>query len=106
MSYSAILILVMSLITILLRSLPFLLFTNEEKTPSFIVYLGSVLPQAAMGMLVIYCLRNVQITAASSWIPECISVITVILLQMFKRNALLSILGGTILYMVIVQLFL
>ena len=105
MIYSAILVCVMSIVTILLRALPFLVFAKDKKTPAFIVYLGKVLPQAVTGMLVVYCLRNIQPALPSSWIPELVSILFVFVLQAWKHNALLSILGGTILYMMLVQVF-
>lgn len=103
MMYSAILVCIMSLTTILLRALPFLVFAKDRKTPSFIVYLGHVLPQAVIGMLVVYCLRNIQLTTLSSWMPELAGIAFVFGLQAWKHNALMSILGGTILYMILVQ---
>ena len=101
-SHSAILVAVMSLVTILLRSLPFLVF--RKKVPAFITYLGRVLPSAIIGMLVIYCLKDTVITSAPFGLPELIAGVMVVLLQAWKRNALLSILCGTVIYMLLVQL--
>ena len=101
-SHSAILVAVMSLVTILLRSLPFLVF--RKKVPAFITYLGRVLPPAIIGMLVIYCLKDTVITSAPFGLPELIAGVMVVLLQAWKRNALLSILCGTVIYMLLVQL--
>ena len=101
-SHSAILVAVMSLVTILLRFLPFLVF--RKKVPPCITYLGSVLPPAIIGMLVIYCLKDTVITSAPFGLPELIAGVMVVLLQAWKRNALLSILCGTVIYMLLIQL--
>ena len=101
-SHSAILVAVMSLVTILLRFLPFLVF--RKKVPPCITYLGRVLPPAIIGMLVIYCLKDTVITSAPFGLPELIAGVMVVLLQAWKRNALLSILCGTIVYMLLLQL--
>ena len=98
---AVILVAAMALTTAALRFLPFLLF--EKKTPPFVVYLGKVLPTALIGMLVVYCLKDVQIASAPHGLPELIAGAAVALLQAWKRNSLLSILAGTLLYMVLVQ---
>ena len=98
---SGILVAVMATVTILLRFLPFWVF--KGKTPRYISYLGKVLPSAIVGMLVIYCLRNTSILHAPYALPEVIASAVVIGLQVWKRSPLLSILGGTVLYMVLVQ---
>ena len=92
----------MSLVTILLRFLPFLVF--RKKVPPCITYLGRVLPPAIIGMLVIYCLKDTVITSAPFGLPELIAGVMVVLLQAWKRNALLSILCGTVVYMLLIQL--
>lgn len=99
---AAILIAVMSLGTVLLRFLPFLVFQKE--TPPYIAYLGRVLPGAIIGMLVIYCLKDVSVLSAPHGLPELIAGACVAGLQAWKRNSLLSILAGTALYMLLVQL--
>ena len=96
------LIAAMALVTAMLRFLPFLVF--RKRTPAYIVYLGSVLPAALIGMLVVYCLKDVQITSAPHGLPELLAAATVVLLQAWKRNSLLSILAGTLLYMLLTQL--
>lgn len=98
---AVVLIAVMALTTATLRFLPFLVFTR--RTPSYVVYLGKVLPAALIGMLVVYCLKDVQITFAPHGLPELIAGAGVALLQAWKRNSLLSILAGTLLYMVLIQ---
>lgn len=103
-THSALMIGVIALVTILLRFLPFLIFGGNRKTPEFVTYLGKVLPFAIMGMLVVYCLRNTSFTSLPFGIPEIISVTVVVLLHLWKRNTLVSIIGGTACYMVLVQL--
>ena len=99
---AAVLIAVMALATAALRFLPFLVF--RKRTPAYIVYLGSVLPAALIGMLVVYCLKDVRIASAPHGLPELLAGIAVVLLQAWKRNSLLSILAGTLLYMLLTQL--
>ncbi len=96
-------ILAVTLGTMLTRFLPFLLFPNSQKTPKFIRYLGRVLPYAVMGMLVVYCLRSVTLTAAPFGLPEAIAIGCVAVLQIWRKNTLLSIGAGTALYMLLVQ---
>ena len=97
-------IVVASLVTILTRFLPFLIFRGDRKIPDIIVYLGKVLPYAIMGMLVVYCLKDISFLAAPYGIPELLGCLAVALLHIWKRNTLLSIGGGTALYMLLVQL--
>jgi len=99
---AAILIAAMSITTILLRFLPFLVFKKE--TPPYISYLGKVLPPAIIGMLVIYCLKDVTPTASPYGIPELIAAACVVILQVWKRNSLISILTSTVIYMILVQM--
>ena len=99
---AAILIAAMSITTILLRFLPFLVFKKE--TPPYISYLGKVLPPAIIGMLVIYCLKDVTPTVSPYGIPELIAAACVVILQVWKRNSLISILTGTVIYMMLVQM--
>ncbi len=98
---AAILVFIMSAVTILLRFLPFLLFSRH--TPPYISYLGRVLPAAIIGMLVIYCLKDVKVASAPFGLPELLAGACVVILQRLRRNALLSILTGTIVYMLLVQ---
>lgn len=95
-------IIVMSAVTIFLRFAPFLIF--RKKTPPVILYLGNVLPEAIMAMLVVYCLKNVSLFGGSHAIPEIISLALVFFLHKWKHNTLLSILAGTICYMVLIQI--
>ncbi len=89
--------------TMITRFVPFLVFPEGKPTPEYIQYLGKVLPAAVFGMLVIYCLKNVSLTAGSHGIPELISIAVVAGLHLFKRQMLLSIAGGTVCYMLLVQ---
>ena len=99
---SALLIAAMAIVTILLRALPFLLF--RKQTPAYISYLGRVLPPAIIGMLVIYCLKDMTLSLPPFGLPEVIAAVCVVGMQAWKRSALLSILSGTVLYMALVQL--
>lgn len=89
--------------TMTTRFLPFLLFPAGKPTPKYIRYLGSVLPAAALGLLVIYSLKGVRLSAPEHGIPELVSVAVVIILHKWKRQMLFSIAGGTIIYMLLVQ---
>lgn len=100
--YAALTIAVAALVTMGLRFLPFLIF-NKKETPAYIVWLGNVLPYAIMGMLVVFCLKDVQIFIGSHGIPELIASISVVLLHLWKRNSLISIVGGTAIYMLLIQ---
>lgn len=99
--HSLALILIMAALTAALRFLPFVMFSKG--TPKAIVYLGNLLPNAIMAMLVVYCLKNVSFTASSHGIPEALAVLLVAVLHKWKHNMLLSILGGTAAYMLLVQ---
>lgn len=89
--------------TLLTRALPFLLFPAGKKTPDVVLYLGRVLPYAIIGMLVVYCLKDTQLAAAPHGLPEAIGVAAVAGLYLWRRNTLLAIAGGTVLYMLLVQ---
>lgn len=102
-THVAVLIAVMAIVTIVLRALPFVLFSKDGKMPSVVVYLGDVLPMAVMGMLVVYCLRNITLFESPFGIPEIVSTFLVVVLQAYKRNSLISILAGTIAYMVLIR---
>ena len=101
--HSILLIAVIALVTAALRMLPYLIFRDARKTPAVILYLGRVLPFAVMGMLVVYCVREVHVTAFPFGIPELIAGSVVALLHLWRRNTLLSIVSGTLLYMGLVQ---
>lgn len=112
---------VMAVVTFLTRFLPFLLFDRGDSPPKLVLYLGRVLPPAVIAMLIVYCLRSpsvvvpAELTASLSgwlaaivsffvgWAPQLIAGAVVVVLHVWKRNNLLSIFGGTILYMILVQ---
>ena len=98
------LILVMTLVTAALRFLPFMIFTKGRKVPEVVAYLGRVLPYAVMAMLVVYCLKGISFVQMPFGLPELISVVLVVVLHVWKRNTLLSIIGGTVCYMMLVQM--
>lgn len=89
--------------TMLTRFIPFMVFPAGKDTPKYIQYLGKVLPAAVFGLLVVYCLKNVSLFAGSHGIPEMISIMVVVALHLWKRQMLISIAGGTVCYMLLVQ---
>lgn len=89
--------------TTLPRFLPFIIFNDKRPTPKYITYLGNVLPGAIFAMLIVYCLRSVNVLEFSYGIPELISIAVTVVLHIWKRQMLLSIAGGTICYMLLVQ---
>ena len=102
--YAAAMIGIIALVTAALRFLPFFIFRGNRQTPKYIEYLGKVLPYAIMGMLVVYCLKGVSFTAPENWLPYFVASALVVLIHLWKRNTLLSIISGTVCYMVLVQL--
>ena len=101
---SAALVAVIAAVTALTRFLPFLLFGGKRQPPRAIAYLGRALPCAIMGMLVVYCLRNVTPLSPPYGIPEAVGVAAAAALHIWKRNTLLSIGASTAVYMLLVQL--
>lgn len=104
--YAVLLIVVMTAITFALRALPFFLFGGKQggEPPRWVRYLGNVLPPAVIALLVVYCLRSIDLFSGSHGLPELLCVAAAALLHLWKRNELLSIFGSTALYMVLVQL--
>ena len=98
-----ILIAAVTLGTQITRWLPFLCFPEGKETPPYIQYLGKALPGAVFGLLVVYCLKNVNLLAGSHGIPEAIAIAVTAGLHLWKRQILLSIAGGTAVYMVLIQ---
>lgn len=96
-------VLVAALVTAGLRFAPFLIFGSGKEPPAIIAYLGKVLPCAIMGMLVVYCMKDVSLVAAPFGLPEAIGCLVVAALHIWKRNSLLSIGVGTVCYMLLVQ---
>jgi len=100
---SFLIILVMMLTTFATRIVPFLIFPKGKEVPKVIQYLGKVLTPAVIGMLVVYCLRNTVILSYPYALPELIAITVVVILHVWKRNNLISIGAGTVLYMILVQ---
>ncbi len=100
--HSIMIVAVAAVITALLRGLPFVVF-NSKKTPAFITFLGKFLPYAVIGMLVVYCLKDAHFTSFPFALPELIAIAAVALLHLWRRNTLLSVAGGTVFYMILVQ---
>ncbi len=90
--------------TMATRFLPFIVFSGEKPTPKYIQYLGKALPAAIFGMLIVYCLKDVSLLTFSFGIPELIAIVFVVALHLWKRQMLLSIAGGTVCYMLLIQL--
>ena len=101
-TYVFLMIVVMAVCTFLTRVLPFLIL-RKRQTPAFVTYLGQVLPYPIMGMLIVYCLKDVSFLEAPFAVPELIAVAVVVVLHVWKRNTLLCIIGGTACYMILIQ---
>lgn len=101
--HSILIVAVAALVTMATRFLPFLIFGKGRETPELITYLGKVLPFSIMGMLVIYCLKDVAFLSFPYGIPELLGCAVVAALHLWKRNSLLSIGVGTVFYMILVQ---
>ena len=93
----------MALVSFLLRAFPFLVFSGKRETPKFVLYLGKVLPFAIIAMLVVYCVKDISFDTVSHFLPYIIAGAVVVLLHIWRRNTLLSILAGTLSYMALVQ---
>ncbi len=101
---SLVIILLVALTTLATRAIPFILFPEGKEVPKAVEYLGKVLPPAVIGMLVVYCFKSVNILSKPFGLPELIAGVIVAILHVWKRNNLLSIGVGTMLYMVLVQI--
>lgn len=93
---------VMGVINLIIRLAPFAIFNGKE-TPKVIVWLGEYLPYAVIGMLLVYCFRNVTFTSWGGFLPELIAGIVVAVSYLWKRNSLISVVGGTLCYVLLVQ---
>ncbi|MBQ8766132.1 MAG: branched-chain amino acid transporter permease [Clostridia bacterium] len=100
---SVIIIVLVAVTTLATRAIPFILFPEGKEIPKAVQYLGKVLPPAVIGMLVVYCFKSVDVTSSPFGLPELIAGLVVVVLHVWKRNNLLSIGTGTILYMVLIQ---
>lgn len=91
------------LATVTTRFLPFLIFSEKRKTPAFVQFISKFLPSAVFGMLIVYCLKDVNVLQGSHGIPELIAIAVTAGLHLWKRQVLLSILGGTVCYMLLIH---
>ena len=103
-THSILIIAIVATITILLRFIPFLVFNGKKESPKVITYLSNVLPFAIMAMLVVYCLKDISVITFPFGLPEIIASVIVILLHLWRKNTLLSISVGTIIYMLLIQI--
>jgi len=94
---------VIALGTFMLRAIPFVIFPENRPTPPYVQFLGKVLPYSIIGMLVVYCLRSVSLAAFPFALPEGLSILAIVILQLKVKNMLLSIGGGTVIYMILIQ---
>jgi len=95
---------ILALGTAITRFLPFVVFPNAMSAPRYVIYLGKMLPAAAISLLVVYCLRHIEFTIGSRGIPEAIAIFVVAVLHIWKKNTLISIAAGTLVYMALVQI--
>jgi len=102
--HSILIIVVVAIVTMAIRFLPFILFPENKEVPGYLLYLSKVLPAAVMGMLVVYCFRNTEIIEAPHGIPEMIASAIVIASYIWKKNFLISIGVGTVAYMILIQM--
>lgn len=102
--HALIIMAVMGVVTLATRIIPVLVFGRNEKVPEFILYLGKVIPYTAMGLLIVYCLRDVSIVSGTHGLPELIALAAVSGTYLWKRNAIVSIIVGTVLYMFLLQM--
>lgn len=98
-----IIICMVTLGTVITRFLPFVLFPDNKQRHPYITYLGKVLPYSVIGLLVVYCLKDVSFMVPSFWLPKAIAIICIVFLHSWKENVLLSIGAGTVIYMLLVQ---
>ena len=98
-----IIIIMVTLGTMITRFLPFILFKGAKSDHAFINYLGKVLPYSAIGLLVVYCLKDIRFQSMADWLPQTIAILCIVILHIWKNNVLLSIGVGTVVYMLLVQ---
>ena len=101
--HAMLVILIMGLATLATRLLPVLIFGRGEKVPDYLMYLGKVVPYTAMGLLIVYCLKDVPVLEAPHALPELIALAIVSASYLWKRNTILSVVVGTVVYMLLVQ---
>ena len=103
-THALLIIVIMGLVTLGTRILPVIIFGRGEKVPEYILYLGRVVPYTAMGLLIVYCLKDVPVLEAPHALPEIIALAIVTASYLWKRNTIFSVLIGTIAYMLMVQM--
>ncbi|NLV85792.1 MAG: branched-chain amino acid transporter AzlD [Clostridiales bacterium] len=101
--YTAAAIGIAAIMTYLVRGLPYMMFGGKKGLPTIVLYLGSVLPPAIMIILVVYCLRSIELSVSPYGLPEIISVALVAILQFWRKNLFLSIFMGTACYMILIR---
>lgn len=101
---SVVTIVIIVFATLLTRFLPFVLFPEHKTTPQYMVYLGNVLPYSVIGLLLVYCLKDVSVIVWPFALPEIIAIVCIVLLHLWKKNMFISIGVGTVFYMVIKQI--
>ncbi len=104
MNHTYAIVLMMAAMTILLRFLPFVLLKFTKETPAIIVHLGNVLPQAAIGMLVVYCLRNVSLSDGGTLVATAIAALVAAALQWKFKNIVYTVIGSTAIYMILLHI--
>lgn len=97
-------ILAIAIATVATRALPFFVFSSRKRTPEFVQFLGKYLASAVFGMLVVYCVKDVQFLTGSHGFKEIVGIVVCVLLHLWKKNMLLTIAGGTAFYMLLGQL--
>ena len=102
--HAALVILIMGLVTLATRLLPVLIFDRWERVSDYILYLGKVVSFTAMGLLIVYCLKDVSVMESPHALPELISLAVVSGTYLWKRNTILSVVIGTVIYMILVQM--
>ena len=102
-NHAIVVLIAMGAVTLATRILPVLIFGRGEKVPDYIMYLGRVVPYTAMGLLIVYCLRNISLSDAPHGLPEVIALGIVSGTYLWKRNTILSVVIGTVIYMLMVQ---
>lgn len=103
-NHATLVILIMGLVTLATRLLPVLIFGRGKKVPDYILYLGKVVPFTAMGLLIVYCLKDVSFMESPHGLPELIALAIVSGSYIWKRNTILSVVIGTVVYMILVQM--
>lgn len=102
--YLIVSIVIASVVTVMLRAIPFIAFSGDKQLPPIINYLGKTLPYAIMGMLVVFCMKDTSFAVVSRWAPQLIASLLVVLTYVWKKSTILSIVAGTACYMILIQM--